>query len=49
MKKKEKNKAAVELARLRHIKSPKPKEYYVKISKLGVAARKKKREDLTSN
>lgn len=40
---KPKNKAAQALAKLRHQKSPKPKEFYVRISKLGVEARKKKR------
>ena len=42
---KTKNKAAQELARLKHKKNPMPREYYVKMSKLGVAARQKKREE----
>ena len=44
-----KNKAAQELARLKHLKNPMPREHYVRMSKLGVAARrrnKKEREEL---
>ncbi len=36
---KNKNLAAQEMARLRHIKSPKPREFYKEISKKGVLQR----------
>jgi hypothetical protein len=47
--KKEKNKAAQALAKLRHIKSPRPAEDYKKMSELGRAGReaywKKRKEE----
>ena len=42
---KTKNKAAQELARLKHEKNPMNREHYVKMSKRGVAAKRKKREE----
>lgn len=41
-----KNKAAQEMAKLRHIKSPKPKEFYKELSRKGVEAKKKKKLEL---
>lgn len=42
---KNKNKAAQALAKLKHKKNPMPREHYVHMSKLGVEARRKKREE----
>lgn len=43
MKDNKKNKAAVALAKLRHEKNPSTVEFYTRISKLGVAAKKAKK------
>lgn len=41
----EKNPAAVALAKRRHEVSPKPREFYQRISKLAAIARQKKKEN----
>lgn len=44
-----KNRAAQEMAKLRHIKSPKPKEFYKEISKKGVLQRALNRKKYENN